>query len=127
MKTAFTIYATDADGEEYEISLPSRWAICDACRGDGTTTRHIECDGGGFTASEWNEACHDDPDFADDYRSGVYDRACPDCDGSGKVQEIDDERLTDEQRAAYEAEAEAERFCRAERDAERRYFGGFGY
>jgi hypothetical protein len=77
-----------------KVSFPARWIICEACDGHATTTRHIECDGGGFTASEWADACGDDPDFAKDYFSGRYDRPCPDCKGLGRVQVIDEEAVT---------------------------------
>jgi len=115
-----TIYGRHS---EIEWSFPSRWAICGACNGHGTTTRHIECDGGGFTASEWAEACGDDPQFADDYFSGRYDRPCPDCDGLGRVTEIDEERVTSwRDRIALKAyhqqerdEAEYQEICAMER------------
>jgi hypothetical protein len=80
--------------DQIDVQFPAKWEICCACNGHGTTTRHIECDGGGFTASEWQEACGDDPDFADDYFSGRYDRECCDCNGLGRVQVIDEEAVT---------------------------------
>lgn len=85
-----TLYGNRGD---HQVAFPARWAICPACDGHATTTRHIECDGGGFTASEWADACGDDPDFAEDYFSGRYDRPCGDCDGKGRVQEVDGERI----------------------------------
>jgi hypothetical protein len=85
-----TVY-TNRDG--IEVAFPARWVICDACDGHATTTRHIECDGGGFTASEWADACGDDPDFAEDYFSGRYDRPCPYCNGLGRVQAIDEDAI----------------------------------
>lgn len=84
--------ATNRDMIEW--TFPARWEICFTCDGHATTTRHIECDGGGFTASEWAEACGDDPEFAEDYFAGRYDRPCPDCKGLGRVQVIDRERVT---------------------------------
>jgi DnaJ-class molecular chaperone len=109
----------DETGEER--ALPTCWEICDACRGNGTTTRHIECDGGGFTASEWAEACYEDPDFREDYFSGVYDRACDECRGSGKVQVVDEDALSEEDRKAWDEQEQAEREIEAERWAETRY------
>jgi hypothetical protein len=86
-----TVY-TNRDG--IEVDFPAKWHICGSCDGHATTTRHIECDGGGFTASEWADACGDDPDFADDYFSGRYDRACPNCNGLGRVHTIDEDAVT---------------------------------
>lgn len=90
-KITVTVYSNTT---EHEVKFPARWIICEACDGNATTTRHIECDGGGFTASEWAEACGDDPDFADDYFSGRYDRPCDDCRGLGRIQVIDEEAVT---------------------------------
>lgn len=104
-----------------ERTLPTRWAICGACDGDGRTSRHIERACGGFTASEWAEECDGDPDFADDYFAGRYDRACDECDGSGKVREVNEEALSDEDREALREQREADRYLAAERAAERRW------
>lgn len=82
---------TNRDG--VEVTFPARWVICFACDGNATTTRHIECDGGGFTASEWADACDDDEEFAEKYLGGHYDRPCPDCDGLGRIQVVDEERI----------------------------------
>ena len=68
------------------VAFPAKWEICQACKGNGTTSRHIECDGGGFTASEWAEQ---DEEFRQDYMDGLYDRECCDCNGLGRVQTID--------------------------------------
>lgn len=88
---AVTLYGNRG---EIEWQFPARWEICPACDGHATTTRHIECDGGGFTGEEWAEACRDDEDFAEKYFGGFYDRPCPDCKGLGRVQVIDEERVT---------------------------------
>lgn len=76
-----------------DATFPAKWVVCPACDGRATTTRHIECDGGGFTGSEWAEACCEDEDFADKYFSGAYDRACDACKGRSTVQEIDEEAV----------------------------------
>ncbi len=85
---------------EIDWHFPARWEICFGCEGHGTTTRHIECDGSGFTGSEWAEACDADPGddgepgFAEKYFGGHYDEPCPDCKGLGRVQVIDEELVT---------------------------------
>jgi RecJ-like exonuclease len=72
--------------DQIDVSFPARWVICSECAGNASTSRHVECDGGGFTASEWNDQ---DDDFRQDYMAGVYDRPCDCCDGKGRIQIID--------------------------------------
>ena len=121
MKLSVTIYSNRT---EHTVAFPAKWAICGACDGHATTTRHIECDGGGFTASEFDEACDGDPDFADDYFGGRYDRPCPSCNGLGRVQEIDEEYVTDWRSKiflrAYYAQERDNREIDAMHEAERR-------
>lgn len=97
MTTAITF---DRDGEKTTVTLPTRWCICGACDGEGKTSRHVESDGGGFTASEWYDR---EPDFRRAYRRGDYDRNCEECNGSGKVRVIEYSKLTQEQRKALDA------------------------
>lgn len=73
---------SDEEGNTYR--LPMEWAICDYCRGDGVRA----LGGMSFTQSEWNEACHDDDEFADRYMGGAYDKPCEDCSGSGKLRHL---------------------------------------
>ena len=56
------------------------WLICPACRGNGT---HVNpaIDANGLTSEDFAN----DPDFHDDYMSGVYDQHCEACNGSGKI------------------------------------------
>jgi hypothetical protein len=65
-----------------EIELPFKWEICSRCDGHNRNCEHVECDGGGFTSSEW-----------EDYLAGRYDRPCPYCEG-GKVKVADRSRMT---------------------------------
>lgn len=105
------------------MTYPTKWEICPRCSGNGTTTRHL----GGFTASEWAEACDGDPDFEENYFSGAYDRPCDECNGSGKVKVVDTDQLTPEQLEAYRQEQEDRRYELAEREAEMRYCYGRNY
>jgi hypothetical protein len=84
--------------DQIDVSLPARWAICQACEGCATDRgAGLECDGpygeggNGFTASEWADR---DDDFKADYLAGRYDRPCAACDGLGRVQTIDDNAVT---------------------------------
>jgi DnaJ-class molecular chaperone len=109
-----TLYCDD----DSEIELPFRWAICPACDGHATDRgASVECDGGGFTSSEWAEQ---DEDFKEGYLRGDYDRPCDECDGSGKVMEADYSRMTPEQIKEYDEQIEGDRECEAIHAAERR-------
>lgn len=78
--------------DELVVKFPARWVVCPACDGGGTDRgRSVECDGGGFTASEWAEQ---DDEFREDYMTGRYDRTCETCKGRTTVQEIDEEACT---------------------------------
>lgn len=67
-----------------EIELPTRWEVCDVCDGRGTHVNPaIDCNG--LTAEDFAE----DPDFADEYRSGMYDVPCNRCGGRTTVLVVD--------------------------------------
>ena len=55
---------------------------CNDCNGDGCTSAHVECEGGGFTQGEWGEM---DDDFRQDYMAGKYDVPCKTCKGAGTI------------------------------------------
>lgn len=92
---------------------PTTWAICDVCQGDGKTV-NPSIDAGGLSAEDF----YDDPDFAEDYFSGVHDVSCGHCGGSGKVKIIDRSRMSDEALEEYDADLEAEAEIRAIERAE---------
>src|SRR5690349_7371437 len=77
----------DAGDTEVARNVPFKWTICPVCEGHATDRgASVECDGGGFTASEWAEQ---DDDFKQDYLAGSYDRPCEACEGLGRVKEPD--------------------------------------
>ena len=82
---------TDAmrDDEVTPCTLRYEWVICDVCRGNGGHSRRL----GVIDPSDWDE------ETLGWYREGVYNQPCERCDGSGKVRELDEERLPDEVRA----------------------------
>jgi hypothetical protein len=82
------------DELDTELALPTAWAICDDCRGNGTRALH----GIAITSDEW--ADWDDED-RHAYLSGHYDTICQACDGSGKVEIVDEERCPPEVLAQY--------------------------
>jgi DnaJ-class molecular chaperone len=85
-----TLYSGTSD-KEHQVSFPALWAICPECDGCATDRgASVECDGGGFTASEWHDL---DEDFREEYLAGRYDRPCGYCDGKGRIQEVDTAKL----------------------------------
>lgn len=101
----------DEDTESF-ISLPCRWEICYQCHGEGTSSAYL----GAFTADEMDEM---GDDFLDGYRSGLYDRSCDVCEGSGKIRVVDQRRLSADllqrYRYAEREEFEYEAMCATER------------
>lgn len=101
---------------DMRVTLPARLEVCERCEGNGTHT-NPSIDGNGLP-DDWVS----DPDFMDDYRAGVYDVTCSECDGLRVAPVVDEERalrecprnlrryhdwLKDE--ADYRAECEMER------------------
>ena len=89
MKPITTIYIDDE-----EVSLPTKWEICGECKGEGTVSRIP----GAITESEldeWYGNSEERYEFIKEYTTpgGMYDMACPDCKGSGKVKVVDEDRL----------------------------------
>jgi hypothetical protein len=117
---SFVVVREDENGDEVEetISVPAKWEICPACEGCGTDRgAGVECDGGGFTSSEWAEQ---DEDFKRDYLSGAYDKPCSECAShAGRIQVIDRDLADAEIIALYDEnereEADYRRLCAAER------------
>ena len=74
--------------EEYGVKLPTTWEVCHTCGGEG---KHVnpDIDSHGLTAEDF----YDDPDFAESYRSGVYDVRCYECKGRTTVRVVDEEAL----------------------------------
>lgn len=108
-------YFSDDDGEF--VQVPYKWEICSHCRGDGGSSAYL----GSFT---WEELNEEGPEFISDYFSGVYDRECECCGGSGKVAAPDHDKMTEEQEKKYHEYMQAEIEYESERRAEMRYFYG---
>ncbi len=104
------------DGEEgwqEERELPWKWDVCPVCDGKGSHVNpSIDC--GGLTGEDFAE----DPDFAEDYFSGVYDQTCNECHGRTTVAVVDEARCSEEELEALEADLRAEHEIRAEHLAE---------
>lgn len=80
------------------------WRICGNCEGHGKH-EHPAFDNG-FTSSEWAAMDHDD---RANYLSGSYDVSCAQCAGTGKVFDVDPEKLTPEELLQWRQEQEEER------------------
>lgn len=98
-----------SDSED-EVTIPARWDVCPACRG----RKKVPLQGIAFTADDMAE----DPDFAEDYRRGFYDRPCTECKGEGLVAVPDEPRCSPEQLAAYREYAQTEAEYQAMRRSE---------
>lgn len=117
MPTTMLLAWSDNNGEDHEEEVPSKWVICERCRGNGKHDHPAFANG--ITSDEWNGPDWDD-DSREGYLEGRYDVRCEECSGSGKVQEPDLRALSKEDRESYESyledEAEYESYCRAKRD-----------
>jgi hypothetical protein len=92
-----------------QVSMKKRdpWLICPVCDGEGKTV-NPDIDANGLTREDFDE----DPDFAEDYRSGLYDITCAACNGQRVVkrqrlrqleQAAEDRRLAARENGDFEA------------------------
>lgn len=109
---------TDWNGNDLHRELPAKWKLCASCDGCGTDRgANVECDGGGFTSSEWAEQ---DDDFREDYLAGRYDRPCPTCSGQRVILVPDRRNIPTAILALYDTAQAEERSYRQMCDMERR-------
>lgn len=80
-----------SDELERKFELPVAKEVCPICEGEGKIVNR-SIDGNGISADEF----YDDPDFAEDYMSGVYDVTCDECNGLRVVDVVDESRLDEE-------------------------------
>jgi hypothetical protein len=75
--------------EELEVSI--KFIVCQVCNGTG---KHVNpsIDSHGITSEEF----HEDPDFEEDYFSGVYDVTCYKCNGLRVIPDIDEDKTSKE-------------------------------
>jgi hypothetical protein len=98
-----------------EIEIPVIYSVCDTCDGQG---KHVNpsIDSNGITESEFAE----DPDFRENYFSGMYDQTCNECGGRRVVPTPDPNRATPHQIKLIADYIESMYRDDLERDAERR-------
>ncbi len=84
------IYTDDPAEYDGMKFLPTKWAICPICHGDGT--RRIVSD-----------SCVEemDPEEREDFFQGKYDVRCDECTGTGKIKVIDEDRCRPEDLKEY--------------------------
>lgn len=75
------------------IEFPFKYEVCPTCGGKG---KHVNpnIDSHGLTRDDFEQ----DPDFAEDYFSGLYDVDCYECNGTRVVPVIEEEFLNEEQK-----------------------------
>lgn len=106
--------------DEIALELPAEYEVCDCCRGRGTTYLGWHAsEQPAFTAEDFYE---EGPDFQEDYMSGQYDRACPECKGRTTTLNISWDKLNkkDPLVEAYLDYLEEESYYQAQCEAERR-------
>ena len=112
-----SITVCNDEDEEYEAVFPAKYITCELCSGKGT---HVNpsIDAHGISEREFDE----DPDFREEYFAGTYDVSCYRCQGKRVEPVVDEESLSDEQKAnlklyhdRLQADAEFAREVEAER------------
>lgn len=116
-----TVVLEDDDGNEFEVQFPIEFVVCGTCDGKGS---HVDpnIDSNGITGDEWNEWDYDERER---YMSGGYDVTCYECNGDRVVPEINEKKLTEEQKKFFQqymdrikGDYEYERMCEMERRME---------
>ena len=96
MSILYKFTALNEETEDVEYEVPGKYEVCWRCNGTGKHDH--EAFENGLTQSDFDE----DPDFREEYMRGSYDVQCSACRGLRVVVEPDEERMTQEQKAAYE-------------------------
>ena len=104
--------------EAYMVNM--KWVICDRCNGDGSIGNPA-FDGISMSDPDYDE------EFFEDYFSGHYDVACPECHGEGKMLVVDEDNNSEEFLKAWEEEERYKAEREAERMAEQRFCSGRRY
>jgi len=81
------------------VKLPWHYEVCPRCEGRGT-----QCKLGAMTGDEYRDMLDGDPDFPEDYKSGLYDEPCRECHGQRVVPVITRERCRPAELEAYDRE-----------------------
>jgi hypothetical protein len=121
-------YEVEADDLEEFLYLNAKYEVCDLCDGKGTTVNPA-IDHYGITNEDFDE----DPDFRENYFSGVYDVACRRCEGLRVMLAPDEENNPPELLNLYwQSEREKydyarERYAEMRAEGQEVYMSDFGY
>lgn len=90
-RMVISIALFDDNGDEELVEFPAKYEVCGLCNGRGA---HVNpsIDAHGISGEEFAE----DPEFAENYMTGVYDVACYRC-GGDRVEAVVDEIKTSEE------------------------------
>lgn len=106
-ETALIYDLVDDDGDEFQIEVPCKMAVCSTCQGRG---RHVNpaIDAGGLTEEDLND--HWSSEEREGYFHGAFDTTCNDCKGKRVVPVANLDALPEAERKMiieYEEEEEA--------------------
>jgi hypothetical protein len=100
--TTITLTYLNDDDDEIELDLPYRMEVCGNCEGHGTVMNE-SMRNHAYSREEFEETFFEDEDREQYFkRGGIYDVVCTACHGKNVVPVVDEERLTEEQKAQYE-------------------------
>jgi hypothetical protein len=79
------------DGEGNELEIPAKFEVCSTCDGKG---KHVNpaIDSNGLTEEDFDM----DPDFRENYFSGMYDMPCNECKGRRVSPIVNEEGMSEE-------------------------------
>ena len=86
----FLTNVTNDEGDEYEKVVSVVFIVCPTCNGKGS---HVNpnIDSHGLCSDDF----YDDPEFEEDYFSGVYDVSCNECFGKRVVPATHDKEVNE--------------------------------
>jgi hypothetical protein len=109
--------------EVVTLKLPTVFDVCDLCRGTGSVV-NPSMDAGGLTEEDFDR----DPDFREEYFSGMHDITCPQCRGKRVIPVVNEAGMSKEQKVAYnEYIKEQQERAKDDYDDRRTYMAEMGW
>jgi len=96
-----TVKYLDDNGNEVELSLPSKKEVCSRCNGEGKIL-HPSIGEHAYTSEEFNDEFDDESREHYFTRGGMYDVECPRCEGHNVMDTIDEDNIPDDMKVAYD-------------------------